>query len=158
MTISTARKIGIDINWAISRRVSFLNQKISELKSLKRRFELFLDSSNALERHIAKADIKDINNQIKKLIINIKYTYKSNTTGITSEKIKLVKKVNMRKLVKVIKDRAVCPFHKDIRPSAVIEENRLYCYVCNKGFDTIDVVQKTNKLSFYNAIRYLLNE
>lgn len=50
-----------------------------------------------------------------------------------------------------------CPFHSDRTPSASITNNNLlWCFACNNGYDTISVVQQERGLTFQDSIDYLL--
>lgn len=51
--------------------------------------------------------------------------------------------------------KALCPFHKDSRPSMQIYASRRgwYCFVCGKGGSVIDFVMEYFGLSFLDAVR-----
>lgn len=51
-----------------------------------------------------------------------------------------------------------CPFHSERTPSASITNNNLlWCFgTCDKGFDTIAIVQQCRGLSFQDSVDYLL--
>lgn len=52
---------------------------------------------------------------------------------------------------------AVCPFHADTTPSLTISrQKQIYkCFACGAGGDVIKFVQEYDKVSFYEAIKYL---
>ncbi|MFM9073779.1 MAG: CHC2 zinc finger domain-containing protein, partial [Cyanobium sp.] len=50
-----------------------------------------------------------------------------------------------------------CPWHDDQSPSLTInpKRNRVHCYVCGKGTDTIGWLQESRGLSFTEAVQEL---
>ncbi|MFM7237941.1 MAG: CHC2 zinc finger domain-containing protein, partial [Cyanobium sp.] len=50
-----------------------------------------------------------------------------------------------------------CPWHNDKRPSLTVnpQRNRVHCYVCGKGTDTIGWLQESRGLSFTEAVQEL---
>jgi|GEM_PF-2044663 len=52
----------------------------------------------------------------------------------------------------------LCPFHKDTNPSFNVypQQNRFYCFGCQKGGDAIDFVRLHYGYGFKKAINYLL--
>lgn len=53
-----------------------------------------------------------------------------------------------------------CPFHNDHSPSARVyaEQNKIYCFTCQKSWDVIDAVVDHFKLSFADALTWLEQE
>lgn len=53
----------------------------------------------------------------------------------------------------------LCPIHAEDTPSFVwyVQENTWFCFGCNKGGDTIDLIQEIKKCDFKNAILLLKN-
>lgn len=53
----------------------------------------------------------------------------------------------------------ICPFHKENTPSFSItpEANSFYCFGCGEGGSIINFVMLYKKMSFPNAVQYLLN-
>lgn len=51
-----------------------------------------------------------------------------------------------------------CPFHDENTPSFYIyvQENRGWCFGCNNGGDTIDIVMRLHDLNFRDAVQYLV--
>lgn len=65
--------------------------------------------------------------------------------------------IDLRKDGKIY--RAICPFHDDKKtPSLVVypETNSWHCFGCHKGSHIANFVQYYNRLSFQEAIKYLL--
>lgn len=52
---------------------------------------------------------------------------------------------------------AVCPFHKDTKPSLCLYEGDkgFYCFSCGEGGDAIKLVMQTREVSFPEAVRYI---
>ncbi|HQM85919.1 MAG TPA: CHC2 zinc finger domain-containing protein [bacterium] len=50
---------------------------------------------------------------------------------------------------------ACCPYHGDENPSATINENGIYCYVCEESFDSIDIIMAVENCSFNEAENFL---
>jgi CHC2 zinc finger/Toprim domain len=54
---------------------------------------------------------------------------------------------------------ALCPFHKETRPSFKIEPGRRYkCFPCGASLDTIEFLQRMTNLSFVDAVLELCND
>lgn len=52
--------------------------------------------------------------------------------------------------------KALCPFHEDTVPSlALYKNNCIWCFSCNRGFDTIAYMMERFQLSFVEAVREL---
>lgn len=51
----------------------------------------------------------------------------------------------------------ICPFHDDTKPSARVYEDtgKLYCFKCQKLWDSLDLVQKAHSCDLYQAIERL---
>lgn len=89
--------------------------------------------------------------------------YKNNITPEMVAEAKLVPIESLGLLDKIGQEagdrlRALCPFHDDTKPSLVIykETNSYHCFVCTNGGDNIKLVQEKLKLSFIDAVKYLL--
>jgi len=54
----------------------------------------------------------------------------------------------------------LCPFHKDVNPSMIVDSKRFYCFRCGQSAagDLIDFVSKIEKLNFKKTIVYLENK
>ena len=54
--------------------------------------------------------------------------------------------------------KACCPFHNEKSPSLVIYHNETYkCFGCGKSGDVFSLIQEQEKLSFYEAIKWVAN-
>lgn len=78
--------------------------------------------------------------------------------GITNHDIGRAREVPCNKLVEVNRtNMALCPFHDDRTPSMrwYRDSNRLYCFSCNRGWDTISFLRERDGLSFVQAVKEL---
>lgn len=75
--------------------------------------------------------------------------------GISPELIAQARLTPIERVIKVQRGMAACPFHKDRHPSMDVRKNFYYCYSCGETGDVIDLVQKTQGLSFKQAIDFL---
>jgi len=48
-----------------------------------------------------------------------------------------------------------CPIHVDKNPSSILNEDSIFCTVCSKSFDAIDIVRKIENCSFPQAVKFL---
>lgn len=53
------------------------------------------------------------------------------------------------------KHRALCPFHKETKPSFVVYENGAYCFGCNKAWGPISFLMEYNNWNYLQAKRWL---
>lgn len=62
--------------------------------------------------------------------------------------------------VKVRSRMCLCPFHNERNPSCQVfeREGRVYCHVCGKGGDHIDLLKVWRGMSFQDALRFLGGE
>lgn len=53
--------------------------------------------------------------------------------------------------------KAYCLWHEDKRPSMAKsnKKNGVRCFVCNKGWDSVDIVMKQDGKNYFDAVRYL---
>ncbi len=53
-----------------------------------------------------------------------------------------------------------CPFHKDNTPSARVfaDQNKVYCWTCQRGWDVLDAVMTYWNLPFQEAITFVEDE
>jgi DNA primase len=112
----------------------------------------------------------DINLHDKKVTqiiyhLNSQLPQKTTSSRITDEQIRQALTYPLSNLVGetrrggINKVMAICPFHKDTKPSLSIstDKNLYYCFVCNQGGTPITYVQKTQNLSFREAVMKLCN-
>lgn len=75
--------------------------------------------------------------------------------GISPEKIAQAQSYPLTELIKSTRGMAKCPFHNDKTPSMDIRKNFYFCYGCGAHGNSIDMVMKTQNLSFKEAIQRL---
>lgn len=72
---------------------------------------------------------------------------------ITDDMIARAKEYPLGELVEINKRGFTkCIWHTDTHPSAYCKKNYIWCFVCNKGWDTIAVVMERDGLSFRDAV------
>ena len=74
------------------------------------------------------------------------------------EKIKEINIIDVAKSygVQVIADKkCICPFHADINPSMIFNNNHFYCFGCGKKGSVIDFVMEKEKCNVYDACKKL---
>ena len=99
-------------------------------------------------------DIRQCEKRIKEIYQYIRK--ETSTNGITDEDIERAKDFPFSELIKANKSGyALCPFHKDTRPSFYIRNNWGYCFSCGKAVDTIQFIMETEGLSFIQAVKVL---
>lgn len=88
----------------------------------------------------------------------------SGPNHVTQEEIELARNIPITSLVGGKTRRSgkhfmtLCPLHKERTPSFVVyPDNRFYCFGCNEGGDSIDLVQKLHGLDFVDAVKQLIN-
>jgi DNA primase len=54
--------------------------------------------------------------------------------------------------VRLNKSKAVCPFHKDTKPSLSVKNQYFKCFSCNESGDAIDFVMKLYGLGYRQAV------
>jgi len=92
-------------------------------------------------------------------------TYKKKGNSITPADVEVAKKYSIYDILGIANHgykllSIKCPLHDDQDPSFVIynEKNTWYCFGCNEGSDSIDLYMKLNKVSFIDAVKYLINK
>ena len=81
--------------------------------------------------------------------------------GITLQDIQAAKDVPLETLIQINAGGfASCLFHKDKTPSLKVykQTNRWHCFSCGEGSDTIDLIIKTQKMSFVEAVKFLIHK
>lgn len=127
------------------------------LKETQAEIDYFLIRSRT-GNEIEKWWYEDLKNQWVEKKKKIKDTLKFHD-NFGSEKLDLqkAKQYPIEQLLEFRAGFAKCPFHDDKHPSAKYykDKNRIHCFVCNQGFDVIDIVQQIYNLSLKEAINHL---
>lgn|SRR3990167_941630 len=101
---------------------------------------------------------QDYIESIEKRIRRIKMNFGTvkNSSKITPAMIEKAKNHPIENLLEVNKQGfAKCFNHKDKKPSLYCKNNFAYCFVCQKSWDTIQILVDKNKMSFNQAVKKL---
>lgn len=148
------------------RRIEFLNGEIEYLQKLLRLIydeyqksfkrnepywlrEAFLEISNVdylknlLKRYIKEKMILTSNKEI-------------NSKKLTELEISRAIEYPIQNLIEVNSAGfALCPFHKDRKPSLFTKNNFFYCFACGWSGNTIKFLMERDKISFVEAVKRL---
>jgi len=94
-------------------------------------------------------------------ISSLKPAKKISADKITEQDIQRAKEVPIETFIEINRAGfAHCPFHEDKTSSLRVykNENRWYCFSCNAGSDVIDLVCMMNKLTFLEAVKFLIKK
>lgn len=53
--------------------------------------------------------------------------------------------------------KGLCPFHDESSPSFSVDKNLYYCFGCHEGGDVIRFIERSQKITFGAAVRFLAN-
>ena len=57
--------------------------------------------------------------------------------------------------IRVVRHKALCPFHEDRHPSLHFKNNRFKCFACGASGDVIDLVQRYLNVEFKEAVEWM---
>ena len=57
--------------------------------------------------------------------------------------------------IRVVRHKALCPFHDDRHPSLRFKGNRFKCFSCGESGDVIDLVQRYLNIGFKEAVEWM---
>ena len=106
---------------------------------------------------------KEINKKIeeyKKLISILKYNNQKGSGNNIRLDVERAKSIPISDYIDFDRShRAVCLWHEDNNPSLYYDRkrNRVHCFSCGQGGDTIDVVMKLFNKDFVGAVKMILN-
>ena len=68
-----------------------------------------------------------------------------------------IEEVAERLGIRIVRHKALCPFHDDKHPSLHfnVKRNRFCCYACGARGNVIDLVMRYNNFGFKEAASYL---
>lgn len=79
-----------------------------------------------------------------------------NANEITPAMIEQARAYPFSQLIAFKRNMALCPFHSDHDPSmALMKDNTVRCFSCNRSWDTIAFIREREGLSFPAAVRAL---
>ena len=154
-----ARETGVPLDWALDQRRGFIEAQLTHYRNLIR-----AEHNQPVASHLEhKLMVRHINRYVKE----IKF-WRWELTKLTPEWNKSGKHINRETIAQAKaypiglllpeppkKYMAKCPFHEDSHPSGYIKGNFLWCFVCNKGWDTIELMMDLHRLTFKEAITEL---
>lgn len=120
------------------------------------------DLENDLENYITAEKLKKVDSQLAKNL-RLKSRLEGVSVGTISEQaIEQAKDFPIKEIVGVpVKNTGryltcTCPLHQENTPSFIIyPENTWYCFGCNQGGDSIDLVMAMDTISFAQAVKEL---
>lgn len=159
-------KTEVDPEFTKQARLEYLKGKMMDLivEAWKQmdEYEDYWRRDKTVERLLTGEKIQATVKEIAKLqgeIIFLKKSGKANQAGsITPDMIERAKVYPMNQLIEIGRyNTLVCLFHADTRPSMKYypDSNTVYCFSCNKAWDTIGFLIERDRLSFPEAIRRL---
>lgn len=156
--IQTAKDFGVDVEWAISRRKEYLNQRIVELKDEQRSVLQAFSGNNELNRFLLLDSMRFIDKEIKRYESELKFKNSRNGNRITQNDIERAKQYPIENLLQNIRNNkinCISGSHADKHPSMDVKNNFAYCYSCGFHGDAIGVYMKINSVDFITAVKAL---
>lgn len=103
---------------------------------------------------------KEMEKEIERLNSKARYFMnpkpKNDGTRVTPVEIETARQFPMTSLVNKKKGQYIkCILHEDKKPSMLVNDYYLYCFVCAKGVDSIEYVQMTEHICFMDAVKRL---
>ena len=116
-------------------------------------------NQKAVGRELILLDMKEIRHEIKKLNGKIGYLENPGSGEITDEMIEVAREYPIEEVLpnEVFRNKTRCFNHDDDNPSVAIYNNRIHCFACNMGWDSIAVVMQVEGLEFKEAVKRLNN-
>jgi hypothetical protein len=81
---------------------------------------------------------------------------KKSETGVTDMDIANAKEYPINHLLEVKHHKTKCLWHDDRNPSMHVYKDHVYCFVCNKHADAIDIYMKIHNSDFITAVKALI--
>jgi hypothetical protein len=135
-----------------------MTDPIVEAWELMNQYEDCFKKERVIERLLIGEKLQEIVKEIIKLqgkTIFLKHPEKSKNT-ITPDMIERARVYPFTELIEFRNKQTLCPFHNDKTPSMYLyKDNRVYCFGCNRGWDTIGFIVERDGLSFVEAVRQL---
>jgi DNA primase len=155
-----ANMTGVDFDWALNKRKDFVNAEIEKLRDKIRKLydlkdQTELEKKLTLENiHTAVKEIKTWTWELSKLSPD----WDKNKLHLDDHEIQAAKSFPIENLLPnpVRIHMTKCPFHEESTASGYTKGNFLYCFSCNRGWDTIQLVMELHGLSFRDAVLEIL--
>ncbi len=153
--IQTAKDFGVYVQWAISRRKKYLNQKTAGLKAEQSQALQAFSGNNELNRFLLLDSMRFFDKEIKKCESELNFKNSRNGNRITKSNIERAKSYPLESLVTVENGKAICVSHDDKRPSMDVRNGFAYCYSCGWHGDVIAVFMKIHNVDLIDAVNRL---
>ena len=152
-----AKEMGIPLEEALFKRRHFLEQEIHHFSEIIQAAHQDEPFTNHLEKRLNEVHINEAIKELKRLAweaTKLNPNWVDNSGGVNRETIAKAKGVPISALLPhpVTHNMTRCPFHDDKHPSATTKGNFLWCFVCNKGWDTISLVMELHGKTFKEAV------
>lgn len=161
----TAIKVEYPDDWQRERRVEYLKGRMQDIifktLYLMQDYDRLTSTEDVDSRLFVGGKIIGAVKTVLKLqdeIIRIRRPRKARKGDITLDNIRQAKEVPCNQLVEVDRNNmARCPLHDDRTPSLrwYRDTNRLYCFSCGRGWDTIGFLMERDNLGFTDAVKSL---
>ena len=151
-----AKEFGIPLEEALAKRKHFLQGGIKFWVGMIQ--EAQRDAPfGELEKKISEKHISEAIKELKRLeweCTKLNPAWIDNSNGVNKETIGRAKAVPISTLLPypVTHNKTKCPFHDDKHPSATTKGNFLWCFACNKGWDTISLMMELRGKTFREAV------
>lgn len=154
-----AKVQNVPFKWALEQRRSFVNAQLEHY-----RYKIRCEHEQSLESHLEKRlRAKHIETYVKQVkywewqLTKLNPDYNKSGKHIDRETIAAAKAYPIGNLLPEPprKYMVKCPFHADSIPSGYIRGNFLYCFSCQKGWDTIELLMDLHGLTFRDAVMEL---
>ena len=146
-----------------------LSQKIKNFLKLVTHSDLDLSCIQIMKEHIEITDgveLLKIDNHLKRLkrLLSV-VSNKVKKGGIDNEKIQYALSIPIQDILNQKFSKSggkligLCPLHNEKTPSffVYLRNNSFYCYGCNSGGDSINLVRQLHKMNFLQAVQYLIH-
>lgn len=143
-TFREADKMGLNRRRAANARIRYLKEKQS----------LYTESSDPAARIWEQEILDEIN------YLNRFWKVTTDQKKITEQDIEQARNYPIDRLIDFKNHKAYAWCHEDNSPSLghLTRLNKAKCYVCDKPFDSIDVVMHQNGVDFITAVKILIGE
>ena len=161
-TQETADTFQVSSQWAIEKRKTYLAGEISRERGYVQEFTRYMAGTNAEGRVFGMDCLKRAKRRLARLESDLMMLDRKPFDGeITADDVTRAKQVPIKGLLATDdRGRILCPKHDDRNGGncKIYDNNRVHCFVCHEGFDTIDVIEMTRGYDFLGAVKYLVGK
>lgn len=120
--------------------------------------DVYLEDGSDLAMFWAEQDLREAFYLLENAGYTIEHKASDGFLKVTDAEIEQAKQYPIDRLVDFSKGRATAWCHDDRNPSLVHnrKENKVYCPVCHKQWNSVEVTMIRNNLKFYDAVRSLI--